>query len=208
MDFSQNTSSSPDRRHGQNSSVGGREDPAEFYKRKISALEDTLNRREEDWKAKKRYISIHVLVSMILLTHFNNSKLCSQTQPGWGIRKIVDLFHDLSDLLGKADKHVAETNLDPAELEEINTIDFLGLTEDEINDERKEWVDLTGDFGDSFLTASGDSRKRCYVAVQLLNTLIPGFQEKVDNAEDLDAFLAPVGSLSACFRASLMSPLS
>ena len=54
MDSSQNTSSSPDRRHGQNSSVGGRDDPAEFYKRKISALEDTLNRREEDRKAKKR----------------------------------------------------------------------------------------------------------------------------------------------------------
>ncbi len=53
MDSSQNTSSSPDRRHGQNSSVGGRDDPAEFYKRKISALEDTLNRREEDRKAKK-----------------------------------------------------------------------------------------------------------------------------------------------------------
>ncbi len=71
---------------------------------------------------------------MILLTHFYDSKLCSQTQP----RKIVDLFHDLSDLLGKADKHAAETNLDPAELEEINAIDFLGLTEEEIDDERKE----------------------------------------------------------------------
>lgn len=75
---------------------------------------------------------------MILLTHFNDSKLCSQTQPGRGIRKIVDLFHDLSDLLGKADKHAAETNLDPAELEELNTIDFLGLTKEEIDDERKE----------------------------------------------------------------------
>jgi len=147
---------------------------------------------------------------MILLTHFNDSKLCSQTQPGRGIRKIVDLFHDLSDLLGKADKHAAETNLDPAELEEINTIDFLGLTEEEIDDERKEWVDLTSDFGDNFVTASGNlnSRKRCYVAVQLLNTLIPGFQEKIDNAEDLDTCLAPVGSLPAYFRASLMSPLS
>lgn len=87
---------------------------------------------------------------MILLTHFNDSKLCSQTQPGQGIRKIVDLFHDLSDLLGKADKHAAETNLDPADLEEINTIDFLGLTEEEIDEERKEWVALTSDFGDNF----------------------------------------------------------
>ena len=72
------------------------------------------------------------------IAHFNDSKLCSQTQPGRGIRKIVDLFHDLSDLLGKADKHAAETNLDPAELEELNTIDFLGLTKEEIDDERKE----------------------------------------------------------------------
>jgi hypothetical protein len=38
----------------QNPSVGGRDDPVEFYKRKISALEETLNRREEDRKAKKR----------------------------------------------------------------------------------------------------------------------------------------------------------
>ena len=71
--------------------------------------------------------------------------------PAWlGNPKIVDLFHDLSDLLGKADKHAAETNLDPAKLEDINTIDFLGLTEEEIDDERKEWVALTSDFGDNF----------------------------------------------------------
>jgi len=54
VDSSQNTSGSPDRHHGQNSSVGDCNDPVEFYKRKISALEDTLNRREEDQKAKKR----------------------------------------------------------------------------------------------------------------------------------------------------------
>lgn len=60
---------------------------------------------------------------------------------------------------------------------------------------------------DNLVTASVDnicSRKRCHVAIQLLNTLIPGFREKVDNAEDLDNFLAPVGlsneSLSACFK--------
>jgi hypothetical protein len=76
-------------------------------------------------------------------TLYDNSKSGSQTQPGRGIRKVVDLFHDLIDLLGKADKHGAETNLDPDELEEINAIDFLGLTEEEIDDERKELVDLT-----------------------------------------------------------------
>jgi hypothetical protein len=66
-------------------------------------------------------------------TLYDNSKAGSQTQPGRGI-----LFHDLIDLLGKADKHGAETDLDPDELEEINAIDFLGLTEEEIDDERKE----------------------------------------------------------------------
>lgn len=63
-------------------------------------------------------------------------------------------------------------------------------------------------FSDNFVTASSNSRKRCYVAVQLLNTLIPGFQEKIDNAEDFDTCLAPVGSLPAYFKVSLMSPLS
>ena len=44
----------------------------------------------------------------------------------------------------RQDKHTAETNLDPAESEEINAINFLGLTE-EIDDEHKEWVDLMSD---------------------------------------------------------------
>ena len=54
VDSSWNTGGPPDMCQGQNSSVGGSNDPVEFYKRKISALEDTLNRREEDQKAKKR----------------------------------------------------------------------------------------------------------------------------------------------------------
>jgi hypothetical protein len=74
----------------------------------------------------------------MIFTLYDNSKSGSQTQPGRGIRKVVDLFHDLIDLLGKADKHRAETDLDPDELEEINAIDFLGLAEEEIDDERKE----------------------------------------------------------------------
>ena len=54
MNSSRDMSSSPHRGHGQHSSVRGRDDPAEFYKRKISALEDTLNRREEDRRVKKK----------------------------------------------------------------------------------------------------------------------------------------------------------
>ena len=75
-------------------------------------------------------------------TLYDNSKSNSPTQPGRGIWKVVDLFHDLVNLVGKAEKHTAVTELDPDELEEINNIDFLGLTEEEIDDERKEWVYL------------------------------------------------------------------
>jgi len=43
----------------------------------------------------------------------------SPTQPGWGIRKIVDLYHDLSDLLNKAKKHSTIINeLNTAMVEE------------------------------------------------------------------------------------------
>ena len=145
MNSSQNTCSSPGSSysgHGQHSesTERGRDGSAEFYKRKISALEDTLNQLEEDRRVKKRLVSMFQGGKRfsLQLTFYNNSKSGSQTQPGRGIRKVVDLFHDLIDLLGKADKHAAETALDPAELEEINDIDFLGLTEEEIDDERKE----------------------------------------------------------------------
>jgi hypothetical protein len=37
------------------------------------------------------------------------------------------------------------------------------------------------------------SRKRCHVAVKLLYTLIPGFQEKVSDTQDLINLLSPVG---------------
>lgn len=161
-----------------------------------------LNRREEDRRVKKkRSVSIFQENQWfsLQLTLYNNSKSGLLTQPGWGIRKVVDLFHDLINLLGKADKHAAETDLDPAELEEINTIDFLGLTEEEIDDERKEWVDL---MSDNLVTASVDNIAAVNSATlpfsaQLLNTLIPGFREKVDSAENFDNFLAPVG-LSIC----------
>ena len=67
-------------------------------------------------------------------------KTCSLTQPGRGIRKIIDLYHDLPDLVDKAKKYSAIHMLDPSEVEEIDSIDFIGLTEDQIEDERKECV--------------------------------------------------------------------
>ena len=103
MNSSWNMSSSPYRYHGQHSSVRGRDDPAEFYKCKISAL--TLNRQEEDQRVeKKRSVSMfHENQWFSLqLALYNNSKSGLLTQPGQGIWKVVDLFHDLINLLGKA----------------------------------------------------------------------------------------------------------
>ena len=67
-----------------------------------------------------------------------NRKGPSPTQPGRGIRKIVDLFHELSDLADKAGKHCASDTA--PEMDSINSQDFDGLTEADINEERKEYV--------------------------------------------------------------------
>lgn len=62
----------------------------------------------------------------------------SLTQPGRGIRKIVDLYHDLPDLLSKARKQANIMKLSPQMIEEMERIDFVGMTEDDIEEERKE----------------------------------------------------------------------
>jgi len=74
-------------------------------------------------------------------------KGCSLTQPGRGICKIIDLYHDLPDLVDNAKKYAAIHMLDPREIEEIDCIDFVGLTEDQIEDERKECVTKPCDLG-------------------------------------------------------------
>jgi len=61
-------------------------------------------------------------------------KACSPTQPGRGIRRVVDLYHDLPDLVDRAHKHA----LNMVKKEEIDKIDFVGLSEEEIAEERKE----------------------------------------------------------------------
>jgi hypothetical protein len=57
-----NSSQNTNHGHGQHSLAGDNsesDDPgSRFYKRKISALEETLNRREEDRRAKKRSVSM------------------------------------------------------------------------------------------------------------------------------------------------------
>jgi hypothetical protein len=67
-----------------------------------------------------------------------DSKASSPTQPGRGIPKIVDLFHDLPDLVIKADKHSSMSALDPEEAEDVLRVDFIGFTEDQIEEELKE----------------------------------------------------------------------
>ena len=69
-----------------------------------------------------------------------NRKGSSPTQPGWGIRKIIDLYHDLPDLVEKANKHLP--NIPQSEMEEMDKIEFAGLSEESIEEERKEYVCL------------------------------------------------------------------
>jgi hypothetical protein len=72
-------------------------------------------------------------------TDFAHSKT-SPTQPGRGIRKIVDLYHDLTVLLIKARKQSVTNALDREALKEMDRSDFRGMTEEEIEEERKEYV--------------------------------------------------------------------
>jgi len=67
-----------------------------------------------------------------------NRKPPSPTQPGRGIQKIVDLFHELSDLADKAGKFCASDTA--PEMCSIDSQDFDGMTEDAIEEERKEYV--------------------------------------------------------------------
>lgn len=65
-------------------------------------------------------------------------KVASPTQQGRGIRKVIDLYHELPDLVAKANKHMSMSELDPEEIEEALRVDFVGLTEDQIEEELKE----------------------------------------------------------------------
>jgi len=73
--------------------------------------------------------------------HSDNStsrKGGSPTQPGQGIRRIVDLYHDLPDLVEKASKHMPSVM--QSERDEIDKIDFAGLSNEAIEEERQEYV--------------------------------------------------------------------
>ena len=72
------------------------------------------------------------------LTCVNARKTASLTQPGRGIRKIIDLYHDLPNLVDKAKKHTANSMLNAKQMDAIDSINLEGLTEDEIEEEHKE----------------------------------------------------------------------
>ena len=61
-------------------------------------------------------------------------------QPGRGIQKIIDLFHDLPKLLDKANKHAISWRLSPEEMVRVNKSDFIGMTDNDIADEHQEYV--------------------------------------------------------------------
>jgi len=66
--------------------------------------------------------------------------MTSLTQPGRGIRKIVDLYHDLTVLLNKARKHATINGLSRERVEEREQREFEGMTEEDIQEERKEYA--------------------------------------------------------------------
>ena len=65
-------------------------------------------------------------------------KVTSPTIPGRGIRKIIDLYHDLPDLVAKADKHAFMSTLRPEKIQEALKNEFVGLKEDQIEEEQRE----------------------------------------------------------------------
>jgi len=67
--------------------------------------------------------------------YFALDRKISPTQPGWGIRKIVNLYHNLTVLLNKARKQSAIDALDSESVEEMEFSDFKGMTEEEIEEE-------------------------------------------------------------------------
>ena len=62
----------------------------------------------------------------------------SLTQPGRGICRIMDLYHDLPDLVEKASRHLP--NVMQSERDEIDKIEFGGLSDEAIEEERQEYV--------------------------------------------------------------------
>ena len=119
----------------------------------------------------------------------------STTQPGHGIRKIIDLYHDLPNLVEKANKHLS--NIPQSEREEMDNLEFTGLSKEAIEDELQEyvvclwliWVHATYMW---HVTPWNTSCRHCHTALKLLNMLVPNFESRADMTDNLEFFCAPV----------------
>ncbi|KAH9968066.1 hypothetical protein BC827DRAFT_468134 [Russula dissimulans] len=137
-------------------------------------------------------VALDAVGSEITLHVFDNRKEVSPTQPGRGIRKIIDLYHDLPDLVDKARSYAGKNRFSSEDIDEDGGNEFWGMTEEEIDSEREH-----------------RDRKRCHVAPKLLNKLIPGFEEKATAAdsETLSSFCAPLQTGANDARSSDTSTL-
>ncbi len=79
-------------------------------------------------------------------------------------------------------------------MKKIDAVDFLGMTEGAIEEERREYVIMNPTKRDLLITCHWHSRRRCYNALQILNKLIPRFSEKAraQATENAHIFCAPV----------------
>jgi len=73
-----------------------------------------------------------------MCAYYCSSKKQSPTKPGRGIRKVADLYHDLSDLVIKANLHAGEIGLDPSDIEDLDLVTFCGMTNEAIAAEKEE----------------------------------------------------------------------
>jgi hypothetical protein len=65
-------------------------------------------------------------------------RLYSATQPGRGIRKIIDLYHDLPVLVDRARAYETRRSLSPEEVKELDRSEAaVDLTEDELKERHK-----------------------------------------------------------------------
>jgi len=64
-----------------------------------------------------------------------NRKSQSLTQPGRGIQKIIDLYHDLPNLLDKAKKHANLLSPDVNGRRDSDEAELLGMSKWEIDKE-------------------------------------------------------------------------
>ena len=79
------------------------------------------------------------MLAMPLTLHFLDNRKYSPTQPGQGIQRLVDLYHDVPKVIIKANKYsTIQNKFNPAIIEDLEKSDFAGMSKDKIEEERKE----------------------------------------------------------------------